>query len=72
MADEVRIDKQSFNARLSQFIAAWKADKRAGDALFAGAGSVLVIMGKSDEASGFQKSNGMHVSCHWKIPPIIW
>ena len=63
MAEEIRIDKQVFHDRLSHFISAWKADKRAGDALFGGAGSILVMMGKTEESSAFQKNNSMHVRC---------
>lgn len=60
MAEEIKIDKQIFQDRLSHLIAAWKADKRSGDALFGGASSVVIIMGKADEATGFSKNNAMH------------
>jgi len=49
MSDEVVIDKQIFHDRLSGLIAQWKADKRSGDALFGGAGSLLVITGKAGD-----------------------
>ena len=61
MAEEVKIDKQLFQDRLSQFISAWKADKRSGDALFGGAGSIVILMGKNEETVTFQKNNAMHV-----------
>jgi hypothetical protein len=59
---EIKIDKQLFQERLSHFIAAWKADKRSGDAMFGGASSIVVLMGKTEESAQFQKNNAMHVS----------
>ena len=61
MAEEVKIDKQIFQERLSHFISSWKADKRSGDALFGGAGSIVVLMGKTEESNNFMKNNSMHV-----------
>ena len=63
---EIKIDKTLFQERLSHFVAAWKADKRSGDALFNGASSILVLMGKTEEAAQFQKNNAIHV----RIPNI--
>ncbi|MCJ1261822.1 FACT complex subunit spt16 [Lobaria immixta] len=60
MAEEVKIDKQVFHDRLSHFISAWKADKRASDALFGGVGSILILMGKNDTTITFQKNNAIH------------
>lgn len=60
MAEEVKIDKQVFHDRLSHFISAWKADKRANDALFGGVGSILILMGKNDTTITFQKNNAIH------------
>lgn len=62
MADEIKIDKQVFENRISQFISAWKADKRSGDALFGGVSSIVILMGKTEESNSFQKNNAMHVS----------
>jgi hypothetical protein len=61
---EIKIDKNLFQERLSHFISAWKADKRSGDALFGGASSILILMGKTEETAQFQKNNAMHV---WKL-----
>ena len=63
MADEVKIDKKTFHDRLSQFISAWKADKRSGDTLFGGVGSLIILLGKIEDtsASTFRKNNAMHV-----------
>jgi hypothetical protein len=58
---EINIDKNLFQERLSHFYSAWKADKRSGDALFGGASSILVLMGKSEESVQFQKNNALHV-----------
>ena len=61
MADEIKIDKQVFENRLAHFISTWKADKRSGDALFGGVGSIVILMGKTEESNSFQKNNAMHV-----------
>jgi len=61
---EIKIDKELFQERLGQFYKAWKADKHTGDAVFGGASSILVLMGKSEEASMFQKNNAIHVRIH--------
>ena len=59
---EIKIDKTLFQERLAHFVGAWKADKRNGtDALFNGASSILVLMGKTEEAAQFQKNNAIHV-----------
>ncbi|EPQ63434.1 Subunit of the heterodimeric FACT complex (Spt16p-Pob3p) [Blumeria graminis f. sp. tritici 96224] len=57
---EIKIDAKLFHERLSHFTAAWKADKRAGDALFNGASSILILMGRTDETLNFQKHNAIH------------
>ncbi|KAM0718079.1 hypothetical protein Q7P37_006411 [Cladosporium fusiforme] len=59
MADEVSIDKTSFHNRLSSLIAQWKADKRSGNSIFGDAGSIAIVMGKTDEAAGFHKANAL-------------
>ena len=63
MAEKVEIDKKTFQDRLSQFISAWKADKRSGDAFFGGVGSIVILMGKIEDPSvaTFRKNNAMHV-----------
>ncbi|KAF2214519.1 hypothetical protein CERZMDRAFT_95783 [Cercospora zeae-maydis SCOH1-5] len=59
MADEVSIDKAQFHNRLSSLITAWKNDKRSGNNVYGDVGSIVVCMGKSDEAAGFHKANGL-------------
>jgi Xaa-Pro aminopeptidase len=61
MAEKIAIDKTNFFNHLSNLYASWKADKRSGNALFGGADSMVILMGKtkSDESS-FQKNNAMH------------
>jgi hypothetical protein len=61
MAEEVKVDKQVFHDRLGQLISAWKADRRSGDALFGGVGSMVILLGKAEETLGFQKANALHV-----------
>ncbi|KAI1466114.1 SPT16-domain-containing protein [Daldinia caldariorum] len=59
MAD-IKIDGKLFQERINHFINAWKADKRAGDAVFGGVSSILIMMGKVEENPEFQKNNAMH------------
>ena len=56
------IEKAIFQDRLGQFISAWKADKRSGDALFGGVGSIVILLGRAEDMA-YQKSNAMHVRC---------
>lgn len=60
---EIKIDSKLFQERVSHFINAWKADKRSGDALFGGASSIVINMGKAEEVPEFHKNNAVHVSC---------
>ncbi|KAE8348222.1 FACT complex subunit spt16 [Aspergillus coremiiformis] len=60
MAEEIVIDKTTFFNRLSSFYTAWKADKRSSHGVFGGVGSIVVLMGKTDEANSFQKNNAIH------------
>ncbi|OAA53380.1 transcription elongation complex subunit [Niveomyces insectorum RCEF 264] len=61
MAD-IKIDAKIFQERVLDFTNAWKADlKRSGDdGVFGGVGSILVMMGKVEEAPEFHKNNAMH------------
>lgn len=62
MADEVKIDKDLFQNRLSHFISTWKNDRRqSSDALFGGVGSIVVLMGRNEDNPTFHKNNAMHV-----------
>ncbi|KAJ5641585.1 FACT complex subunit s.t1.c16 [Penicillium lividum] len=61
MAEKIAIDKSNFFNHLSNFYASWKADKRSGNTLFGGAGSIVILMGKTrTDESAFQKNNAMH------------
>ena len=63
MSEEVKIDKELFSNRLSHLITIWKNDKRqSNDALFGGASSMVVLMGKNEEVAQLHKSNALHVS----------
>ena len=69
MGDEVKIDKDNFNNRLSHFVSTWKGDKRqSNDALFSGVGSIVVLLGRNEESQSFQKNNAMHVCATNKLP----
>lgn len=58
----MKIDKDTFQSRLSHFISTWRNDKRqSNDALFGGVGSIVILMGKSEENPSFHKNNAMHV-----------
>jgi len=59
---EIKIDAKLFHERVSHFISAWKTDKRASDnGVFAGASSIVIMMGKVEENPEFHKNNAMHV-----------
>lgn len=58
MGDEVSIDKAQFHSRLNTLVTQWKGDKRSGNNVFGDVGSIVLVMGKSDEAAGFHKANG--------------
>jgi nucleosome binding factor SPN SPT16 subunit len=61
MAD-IKIDGKLFQERINHFINAWKADKRAaGDQIFGGVSSIIILMGKVEEDPEFHKNNAMHV-----------
>ncbi|KAF2009300.1 FACT complex subunit spt16 [Aaosphaeria arxii CBS 175.79] len=55
MADDIVIDKQLFHDRLSGFITKWKADKRSGDQVFGGAGSIATVVGKASDPGSYLK-----------------
>ncbi|KAK4452354.1 FACT complex subunit ctc-2 [Podospora aff. communis PSN243] len=57
---DIKIDSKLFQERISHFINAWKSDKRSGDALFGGASSIVILMGKVDTNPEFHKNNAMH------------
>lgn len=50
MADDIVVDKEVFYSRLSNFIKAWKDDKRT-DELFQGVGSIVLCVGKASEGT---------------------
>ena len=59
--DEIVIDKALFNERLSNLITKWKADKRSGDQVFQGAGSIATLVGKQSAQGIYQKSAAFQV-----------
>lgn len=62
MAD-IKIDGKLFQERVSHFVSSWKNDLRSKEALFGGASSLVVMMGKVEEAPELHKNNAMHVRC---------
>ena len=63
MSEEVKIDKETFQNRLSHLVTTWKGDKRqTNDALFGGVSSMIILMGKNEETPSYHKSNALHVS----------
>lgn len=61
MAD-IKIDRVLFQERLGSFLSSWRADLRSPspNSTFNGANSILVLMGKTEESSQFQKNNAIH------------
>ena len=60
MAD-IKIDGKLFQERINHFVNAWKADKRAGDQVFSGVSSIVILLGKVEENPEVHKNNDMHV-----------
>ena len=60
MAD-IKIDVKLFQERISHFANTWKNDLRSKDGIFAGASSILIMMGKVEDAPEYHKSNAVHV-----------
>lgn len=62
MADDIVIDKNLFHERLGNFVSKWKTDKRGGDQLFQGAGSIATVVGKASESGSYLKPAAFQVS----------
>lgn len=62
MAEEgIKIDASVFHDRLSHFQAQWKNDKRSGDAIFKGVGSIIILLGKAEDDVNYRKNNAFEV-----------
>ncbi|KAG9252018.1 FACT complex subunit-domain-containing protein [Emericellopsis atlantica] len=59
MAD-ITLDSKLFQERISHFTTAWKNDLRSKDGVFGGAQSIVVMMGKVEEAQSLNKNNAVH------------
>ncbi|KAI1344917.1 FACT complex subunit spt-16 [Xylariaceae sp. FL0016] len=57
---DITIDSRLFQERITHFVNAWKSDKRAGDHVFSGVSSIVIMMGKVEENPEFHKNNAMH------------
>jgi nucleosome binding factor SPN SPT16 subunit len=60
MAEEIVINAETFFDHISHLYTLWKSDKRAGDPLFGGADSIVVLAGKAAQDSNYQKKNALH------------
>ena len=60
MSDEIVIEKNLLHNRLSNFLTQWKTDKRQNDALFQGAGSIVILVGKASDGA-YVKSTAFQV-----------
>ena len=61
---DIVINSKLFQERLSALYASWKPDKRSSDGPFNGANSLVVITGKAEQESVYQKTNALHVRTH--------
>jgi nucleosome binding factor SPN SPT16 subunit len=61
MAD-IKLDNKLFQERISHFTTAWKNDLRSKESLFGGASSLVIMMGKVEDAPELHKNNAIHVS----------
>lgn len=62
MADDIVIDKDLFHERLGNFVTKWKTDKRGGDQIFQGAGSIATVVGKASDPGSYLKPAAFQVS----------
>ncbi|PNS19613.1 FACT complex subunit spt16 [Sphaceloma murrayae] len=59
MADEIKIESAVFHERLGNLINNWKGDNRAGNNAYHGAGALAIVMGKSEEDQGLNKTSAL-------------
>jgi len=45
------MNSEQFQTRLSSFLTQWKSDKRTGDAIFEGIGSIIIPVGKASDSA---------------------
>jgi hypothetical protein len=70
MAESIVINADAFFDRLTHLYNLWKSDKRASDGSFGGADSIVVLAGKAEQESSYQKHNALHVSRKEAITPL--
>jgi hypothetical protein len=66
---EIKIDTRLFQERISHIATAWKNDIRLKEGVFNGVSSMLIMMGKVEDAPEYHKNNAMHVSHHPNLSP---
>jgi nucleosome binding factor SPN SPT16 subunit len=59
--DQIVIDKALFHERLNSLVTKWKADKRSGDQVFQGAGSIVTLVGKQSDDGIYHKPAAFQV-----------
>jgi nucleosome binding factor SPN SPT16 subunit len=62
MAESIVINADAFFDRLTHLYNLWKSDKRASDGAFGGVDTIVVLAGKAEQESSYQKHNALHVS----------
>jgi len=61
MSEAIVINADIFFDRLSTLYNSWKSEKRSSEGVFGGADSIVVIAGKAEQESSYQKHNALHV-----------
>jgi nucleosome binding factor SPN SPT16 subunit len=61
---DIKIDTKLFQERISHFANSWKNDIRSKEGVFAGVSSILIMMGKVEDAPEYHKNNAIHVSTY--------
>ena len=61
MAEDIIMDPELFHERLGNFVGKWKTDKRSGDTLFQGAGSIASVVGKPSDQGTYMKPAAFQV-----------
>ncbi|KAF2674877.1 SPT16-domain-containing protein, partial [Microthyrium microscopicum] len=73
MADDggITMNAEQFHTRLSTFCTAWKNDKRAGDAIFGGAGSIVIPVGKATDTTYTKTASFQMWLFGYEFPSVI-
>ncbi len=69
MSEAIVINADAFFDRLTHLYNSWKSDKRSSDGVFGGTDSIVVLAGKAEQESSYQKHNALHVRLRVVISP---